>query len=250
MKVAITFIGTNRYIDYLPKYYENIEKYFLPNSEKTIFAFTDGELNNTPDNLKVYHQEHLEWPYITLKRFEIINKAREEIDKHDWLVFIDADALVVAPITETEFLSRCCGATVDHNPLFGVHHPCHYLKMEPHTKLPGAWDQNPDSEACVTFDPGDTIDQLTYYQGCFWGGKLPAVTTMIDRLEARVKRDLEKGVVALWHDESHINKYYYDNWPIVHTFGPSYAYPEVFDQHCNFPPKIVHLAKDNSVYQK
>ena len=95
MKVAITFIGTNKYLDFLPKYYENIEKYFLPNSEKTIFAFTDGELNDTPDNLKVYHQEHLEWPFITLKRFEIINKAREEIDKHDWLVFIDADALQI-----------------------------------------------------------------------------------------------------------------------------------------------------------
>ena len=24
---------------------------FLPNSEKTIFSFTDGELNDTPDNL-------------------------------------------------------------------------------------------------------------------------------------------------------------------------------------------------------
>ena len=53
MKVAITFIGTNKYLDFLPKYYENIEKYFLPNSEKTIFAFTDGQLNDTPDNLKV-----------------------------------------------------------------------------------------------------------------------------------------------------------------------------------------------------
>ena len=66
MKVAITFIGTNRYLDYLPKYYENIEKYFLPNTDKVIFAFTDGELSDTPDNLKVYYQEHLDWPFITL----------------------------------------------------------------------------------------------------------------------------------------------------------------------------------------
>ena len=83
MKVAISFIGTNKYLDYLPQYYENIEKYFLPNSEKTILAFTDGQLEDTPYNLKVYHQEHLPWPYITLKRFEIINKAREEIKKNE-----------------------------------------------------------------------------------------------------------------------------------------------------------------------
>ena len=43
MKVAITFIGTNKYLDFLPQYYENIEKYFLPNTEKVILAFTDGE---------------------------------------------------------------------------------------------------------------------------------------------------------------------------------------------------------------
>ena len=238
MKVAITFIGTNKYLDFLPKYYENIEKYFLPNTEKTIFAFTDGELNDTPDNLKVYHQEHLEWPFITLKRFEIINKAREEIEKHDWLVFIDGDALPVTTITEEEFF------TDKH--LFGVHHPCHFLGMEPHTQAPGAYDQNPDSEAYVDTSKG--LPEV-YYQGGFWGGKVPEVCAMIDELEARVNRDLEKDVVALWHDESHINKYFLERLYMVHTYGPEYAFPEVFKDYCQFSPKIVHLAKDNSSYQ-
>ena len=238
MKVAITFIGTNKYLDFLPKYYENIEKYFLPNSEKTIFAFTDGELNDTPDNLKVYHQEHLEWPFITLKRFEIINKAREEIEKHDWIVFIDGDALPVTTITEEEFFTD--------KPLFGVHHPCHFLGMEPHTQAPGAYDQNPDSEAYVDTSKG--LPEV-YYQGCFWGGKVPNVCAMIDELEARVNRDLEKNVVALWHDESQINKYFLERLDMVHTYGPEYAFPEVFKDYCQFSPKIVHLAKDNSSYQ-
>ena len=238
MKVAITFIGTNKYLDFLPKYYENIEKYFLPNSEKTIFAFTDGELNDTPDNLKVYHQEHLEWPFITLKRFEIINKAREEIEKHDWLVFIDGDALPVTTITEEEFFTD--------KPLFRVHHPCHFLGMEPHTQAPGAYDQNPDSEAYVDTSKG--LPEV-YYQGCFWGGKVPNVCAMIDELEARVNRDLEKDVVALWHDESQINKYFLERLDMVHTYGPEYAFPEVFKDYCQFSPKIVHLAKDNSSYQ-
>ena len=238
MKVAITFIGTNKYLDFLPKYYENIEKYFLPNSEKTIFAFTDGDLNDTPDNLKVYHQEHLEWPFITLKRFEIINKAREEIEKHDWIVFIDGDALPVTTITEEEFFTD--------KPLFGVHHPCHFLGMEPHTQAPGAYDQNPNSEAYVDTSKG--LPEV-YYQGCFWGGKVPNVCAMIDELEARVNRDLEKNVVALWHDESQINKYFLERLDMVHTYGPEYAFPEVFKDYCQFSPKIVHLAKDNSSYQ-
>ena len=59
MKVAITFIGTNRYLDFLPKYYESIKENFLPNTEKVFLVFTDGE-GDFPDDIKTYKQEHLE----------------------------------------------------------------------------------------------------------------------------------------------------------------------------------------------
>ena len=237
MKVAIIFIGTNKYLDFLPTYYENIEKYFLPNSEKTIFAFTDGELDDTPDNIKVYHQEHLEWPYITLKRFEIINKARTDLDSMDWLVFLDADTRVVDTVTEEEFFSD--------KPYFGVHHPCHALKMQPHTEYPGAFETNTNSRAGVT----EEDDTSMYYQGCLWGGRVPDVLDMIDELDGRVEEDLSNDVIAVWHDESQLNKFYSEVKEDVHLLGPEYAYPEVFQDHCNFEPKIVHLAKDNSAYQ-
>lgn len=238
MKVAIAFIGTNKYLNFLPQYYQNIEKYFLPNCDKTILAFTDGELDETPDNLKVFSQEHLSWPYITLKRFEILNKAREEINKNDWLVFIDADALVVDRIEEDEFFTD--------KSLFGVHHPCHFLKMQPHTQAPGAYEQNPKSTAFVDTSKG--LPEI-YWQGCLWGGQVPEVCVMIDELEDRVNRDLENQIVAVWHDESQINNYYFQNQEKVHTFGSGFAYPEVFSNQCNFKPRIVHLAKDNSKYQ-
>jgi len=240
MKVAITFIGTNKYLDFLPQYYENIEKYFLPNSEKVILAFTDGELGDVPNNLKVYPQEHLEWPYITLKRFEIINKARDVIEECDWLVFIDADALVVDNISEYEFFDFT-------KPLFGVHHPCHALGMHPHTEAPGAYEQNPKCEAYV--DVSKSLPPV-YWQGCLWGGKVPEVCAMIDELEARVNRDLENDIVAVWHDETQINRYFLERTEDVHTFGPEFAFPEVFESQCNFSPKIVHLAKDNSKYHR
>ena len=60
-------------------------------------------------------------------------------------------------------------------------------------------------------------------------------------------RVLEKNS---YDDETQINKYFFEREFDVHTFGPEYAYPEVFDEHCNFEPKIVHLAKDNSKYQQ
>jgi hypothetical protein len=47
-----------------------------------------------------------------------------------------------------------------------------------------------------------------------------------------------------------MNKYFIENKNLVHTLGPEYAYPEVFAGYCDFEPKIVHLAKDNSKYHK
>ena len=60
MKVAICFIGTGKYLNFLPKYYENIQEHFLPNTEKTFLVFTDGELNDLPDNIIPYY--HVIYP--------------------------------------------------------------------------------------------------------------------------------------------------------------------------------------------
>jgi hypothetical protein len=238
MKVAIAFIGTSKYLNFLPKYYENIHNNFLPNTEKTFLVFTDGE-GNFPEDVKVYPQEHLDWPYITLTRFEIINKARRDIIDCDWLIFLDADTLVVDKVLEEEFFSD--------NPLFGVWHPCHNLKMPPHNKLPGAFETNSSSLAYVDIEKD--LPEV-YYQGCLWGGKVPEVLDLIDELQTRINLDLENDVIAVWHDESHLNKYFIENKNLVHTLGPEYAYPEVFSEYCNFEPKIIHLAKDNSKYQQ
>jgi hypothetical protein len=239
MKVAIAFIGTSKYLNFLPQYYEKIHENFLPDSEKTFLVFTDGE-GEFPEDIKTYKQEHLDWPYITLTRFEILNKAREEIIKNDWLIFLDADTIVVDKILEENFFSD--------KPLFGVHHPCHALLMPPHDKIPGAFETNPLSLAYI--DMSIENRPLYYYQGCLWGGKVPEVLQMIDELEDRTNKDLENNIIALWHDESHLNKYFYENKDKVNTLGPEYAYPELFSEYCEFEPKIVHLAKDNSKYQK
>ena len=78
MKVAISFLGTGKYLDFLPNYYENIEKYFLPNTEKTILAFTDGEIDDTPENLKVFSQEHLDWRISRSKDFTLLTKQEKK----------------------------------------------------------------------------------------------------------------------------------------------------------------------------
>ena len=237
MKLAVIFIGTNRYLNFLPTWYEACEKYLVTNTEKTYFVFTDGELEGMPDNVHAFSQEHLPWPYITLYRFGTILKAKEALEQFDFVLFLDADMRVVDEVKEEDLFTD--------KKFIGVHHPCHRMGLPPHTEFPGAFETNPQSNAAIS--KGDDIS--TYWQGCLWGGKVPYVIDMMEELDRRTKDDETRNVIATWHDESQMNKFFVENKADVHTLGPSYAYPELFKEFCNYKKTIVHLSKDNSAYQ-
>jgi len=237
MKLAVIFIGTNKYLNFLPTWYESCEEFLLPGIEKKYLIFTDGEIPESPDNAIVYHQEHLEWPFITLYRFKTIQKCFNDIQDCDWLLFLDADMRLVDTVSVDDLINN-------DKKYIGVHHPCHYLGMHPHNKPPGSLETNPDSRACVS----ESDDISVYFQGCLWGGKIPHVLEMIKELDQRTDEDYNNDVIAVWHDESHLNKFYSERKDEVHILPSEFAYPEVFDGQCDFEAKIVHLAKDNSKY--
>ena len=127
----------------------------------------------------------------------------------------------------------------------GVHHPCHYLGWPPHNQPYGSFDRT-NSRARV----GDDDDLSTYWQGCLWGGKVPEIFAIMEELDSRTQLDLKDDIIALWHDESHLNKIFIENKDKVRTLPSDYAYPECFDDRVKdqLEPKIVHLAKNNSKY--
>ncbi len=237
MKVAVVFIGTGKYLNFLPSWYESCEQYLFPDIQKKYIIFTDGEITESPENSVVYKQEHLEWPFITLYRFKMLKKAFNEIKDCDWMLFLDADMRVVDTVLPEDLFD-------DTKKYIGVHHPCDYLEMPPHNQAPGAFEIREISNAGIT--ESDNIS--VYYQGCLWGGKVPDVLDLIEELDRRIDDDYEKNVIAIWHDESHLNKFYAERPDEINTVSPSFAYPEVFANQCTFEPKIVHLAKDNSKY--
>ena len=84
-----------------------------------------------------------------------------------------------------------------------------------------SFDRNPKSLAYVPFD-----QTVSYYAGGFNGGKTESFMEMAV-IANNVNKDLEKGVVALWHDESHMNRYLIDNPPAL-QLTPTYCYAEEF----------------------
>jgi hypothetical protein len=231
MSVAIIFIGTNKYLNFFPKYYETCEELLFPGVKKQYYIFTDGGIvgDEIPDHITAIKIPHKEWPSITLERFHTILLAEELIQEHDWLLFLDADMRVDAVVNSEEVLN-------DEKDFIAVHHPCHYNTGT------GDFERRPESEACITGNP------LQYYQGCLWGGKMEAVIPMMKLLRDRVDKDYSNDIIAVWHDESHLNRFFIENQDRVHAIPPDYAYPECFPQY-PYQRKIVHLAKDNSSYQ-
>jgi len=235
MKVAVTFWGTGEYINFLPEWYERLEEYFLPDVEKTYFVFTDGELEGTPENITLMNIPHYGFPETFHKTFEELLKIKDIVSDYDWLVSVDADLYAQEEITTEEFFD-------DSKKYFGVHHPCHYLKMQPHDRKPGSYDTNPLSNACIN---DNIIDMSIYYQGCLWGGKVPSVFDMMEKIDEWTKEDVSKNAVGKFYEESYLNKWFLTHREDVNTLASDYAYPELFKEHCTFSNKMMHLYKDN-----
>lgn len=225
-KIAILFIGTSRYIEFFPKYYETIKKNFLQKTPKDFFVFTDMTdfefLKNKKDVI-IIKIEHQKWPYSTLMRFKIINKIKNKLKKYSHIIFIDADMYVNTPVTEEEFFSH-------EKPLFGVKHDSYVNK-------PGEFEFNKISTAAVSKED----DLSDYCVGAFWGGQTKDLLKLIEVLEKRVETDLKNNYIAKWHDESQLNKYFIENKSQVHVLDPSYAYPELKPIPLPFKKRVIHL---------
>lgn len=236
MKLAITFWGTQKYIEFLPQWYERLEKYFLPGVEKTYFVFTDGDLEGCPGNVVKMEIPHYGFPTTYHKTFEEMLRLEDLVSDFDWLVSVDADLYVQQEITYDEFFD-------DSKKYIGVHHPCHFVGFPPHNQVPGSYDVNPLSNAYID---DSILDMSVYYQGCLWGGKVPYIFDMIKQIDSWTKDDVQKNISARYYEESYMNKWYLTHRDDTITLSPEYAYPEMFADYCKFPNKMMHLAKDNA----
>jgi len=235
MKIAVTFWGTQKYIEFLPQWYERLEKYFLPDIEKKYFVFTDGDLEGSPDNVLKMEIPHYGFPTTYHKTFEEMLKLEDKVSDCEWLVSVDADLYAWDDIKYSDFFN-------DTKKYFGVHHPCHKVGFVPHNQTPGSYDVNPLSNACID---DSIMDMSVYYQGCLWGGKIPFVFDMMRQIDDWTKEDVSKNIQARYYEESYMNKWFLTHRDETHTLDPGYAFPEMFEEYCDFPKKMVHLAKDN-----
>lgn len=209
MKIGILYIATGRYITFWHNFYKSVEKYILPEYEKHYFVFTDSKdkIIGEDKNVTKIFQEKLGWPYDTLMRFDIFLKAEKELEKMNYIYFFNANIEVIKPIGE-EILPKKEG-------LMAVRHPLQYNR----SREEFSYETDPKSLAYIPPHQGKY-----YFMGGLNGGKTKEYLQLVRTLDSNIKKDLENDVIAVWHDESHINKYLLDKEPLI--VAPQYAWPE------------------------
>jgi len=223
--IGIIYICTGKYIQFLEDFLSTAEVNFLPNHRKEYFIFTDSQLDNPdPSKFHISYQEKLGWPYDTLNRFHMINGISSQVDHIDYMYFCNANLLINEPIDETIL-------PTNETKMVGVNHPGQYMLSN--TEF--TYERNPNSLAYIPLGEGKY-----YYQGCFFGGTKDAFLEMSKQLQKNIDDDLSNDIIAIWHDESHLNRYFLNNSPKL--LDPSYANPEAF--YIPFPKRIIQIDKN------
>ena len=209
--VAIVLTATGKYLRFVPDFHASCRKFLLPETPKHLFVMTDrvdADFFRASKDATAVYTEHRPWPFPTLLRFRYITAIAPQLRAFSHLIAIDADTRVCSTIRERTFFGH-------PKPLFGVQHPGFVGKR-------GSFETDARSRACV----GPTDDASVYWAGGMWGGTIDAALQLAEELAGRIDDDLSRGVIAVWHDESHLNKFFSENRARVHMHNPGYMYPE------------------------
>lgn len=225
MKIAVLYICTGKYVHFWKSFYESSEKHFLKNHTKHYFIFTDASSleNEYNDNVIKIHQQKLGWPYDTLMRFDMFLKAEDKLVNYDYIFFLNANMLFIEDVDEEVFPSE------QENGLLLVHHPFFNWVEDPKDY---PFDRNRKSLAYIPKEDG-----CAYYMGGFNGGNAKKYLKLINTLRHNINLDLERKVIAKWHDESHLNKYVLNRK--VKALPSQYGWPEGHFLEGASEPKII-----------
>jgi hypothetical protein len=223
-KIGILYICTGKYALFWEGFYQSAEIFLFPEHEKHYFVFTDVPIN-TYENpfVQVIEQQRLGWPFDTLYRFHIFLKIENELQKMNYLFFFNSNLVFKQPIGNEILPETGEELTVTQHPGF--------FDKE---RKKFTYETRKKSTAYVSEDEGKL-----YIAGGLNGGTTHNFLKMAKILSANIDKDSANGLIAIWHDELHINRYILDK--SVKVLPPDYLYPQGWN--IPFAQKIVILDK-------
>lgn len=284
-RVALNFVCLNPpYWQYIKDAVEGARKFLLPGHQVDIFLWSDIgivddpileayiqdcptqvdilnlQLEGQPTNHLVSRESLLqnredvnklgitiiptagvEWPHPTLKRYHLYLQQEEKLKEYDYIFHCDIDMRFVSLVGD-EILGE--GLTAVQMPMYAVDR-----------KFVPPYEPNSASTAYIP-RPGRVITEggkprfePLYFAGGFQGGKAPHFLEAMKAMKANIDEDSRNGYIAIWNDESHWNKYLFNNPPSV-VLDPGYTYPDSLIKEYFEPlwgrtyiPRLVTLTK-------
>ncbi len=212
MRIAILYICTGKYNVFWDGFYKSSEKYFLSGqAAKEYFVFTDNMDLCKDSHVHLHYRECQGFPFDSLFRFDLFLSIEDEIKDFDYIYFFNANMQFVKPVGK-EFLP-----TESEGNLAAVLHPL--ILKRPFFFY--SYERNKKSLAYI---PLMKHHKYRYYMGSLNGGRAKEYLELVRTCAKNTRIDYEKGIIAMVHDESHLNRYLFDHK--CKALAPSYAYPE------------------------
>jgi hypothetical protein len=194
-KIAILYICTGKYHIFFRDFYESCERYFMPEAEKTYFVFSDHRELADYRNVRFTHKECEGFPNDSLFRFRTFLTKEEELQAYDYIFFFNSNMKFVAPVDKAVLPGdkdgNLCCLDADFDKFYP--HPSFY-----------PYERRKESRAYVPRG----LKEYRYYHAGVNGGRAKEYLKMCRALRETIDRDYQNGIVALYHDESHVNKFF------------------------------------------
>ncbi len=256
--LAVLTIATNGYTKHWLDMYKSYLLTQTSLTKITFYVFTDQPkyleqniLRKENINVRVIEIESLGWPDATLLRYEVYERYGHLINE-SYLMHLDADMLFIRPLNFNSLLAPINQMKLVSHP--GFWRPKKLAKVRFYrghiTMLfrdlvrsiisggVGTWESRKDSMAYVPFQK-----RRNYVCGGIWFGPRVEFLDLCVELAERVATDLSNGIIAKWHDESHLN------WRVAHNdyhlLTPSYCFDSRYPQLRDLDEIIRAVDKEN-----
>ncbi|XP_074829800.1 N-acetyllactosaminide alpha-1,3-galactosyltransferase-like isoform X1 [Natator depressus] len=211
--VGLTVFAIGKYLDkYLKTFLISADSFFMV-GHKVIFYVMVDDLSKMPlmelgplRTSKVFQvNKESRWQDISMMRMKTIGDLIESHIKYevDFMFCMDVDQV---------FQSDYGLETLDESV---AQLQAWFYKTD---KEKFTYERNPQSTAYIPLTQGDY-----YYHAAVFGGTPLRVFNLTRECYEGIKKDKERNTEAIWHDESHLNKYYFINKP-TKLLSPEYCW--------------------------
>lgn len=234
-QIILYLVCTRKYFQFVQPLLDGVQKYFHVDHDLTVILFTDNPGRHYSFNRDIVYVEipSYKYPEVTLRRYHYVTEHKELFEKSDVIWYLDADMLIVAPITDETL--------PDERGLVAVVHPGFYN---------GGFGSHGTHERSLAYMPPEKRTQ--YFCGGTQGGATKEYLEMAKAISENIDKDYEvakeigyaenNGILSEYNDESHYNK-----WLSEHPFktlDSSFCYPH---WEIPFDKKILALEKNHEL---